>query len=75
MIADMLKEMNLNSIDEVPDLDGDDYDAIDSLREYGIEDWGIPKDENDSTHKTCDGYLQTCDGEITYEIQTLEIDD
>lgn len=75
MIADMLKEMNLDSIDQVPDPNGKDYDAIDALREYGIEDWGVPLNENDRKHKTCMGYVQTCDGEITYDIQTMEIED
>ena len=47
MISDMLKEMGLKSIDQVPNKS--DYDSCRKLAEYGIEDWGIPEDENDST--------------------------
>lgn len=72
MIADILKEMGLKSIDQVPNKS--DYDGCRKLADYGIEDWGIPEDENDSTHKTCDGYLETCDGEITYDIQELVVE-
>lgn len=73
MIADILKEMNLKSIDEIPD--EDDYEACDAMREYGIDSWGVPKTFSEHVHKTCDAYLKTCDGEITYEIQTIEVDD
>lgn len=75
MIADMLKEMNLDSIDQVPDPRGNDYDAMYNLHEYGIEAWGVPQNENDRKHKTCMGYVQTCDGEITYDIQELIMED
>lgn len=75
MIEDMLNEMGLSSIEQVPDKNGTDYDRIYKMHEYGIEDWGIPKDENDRKHKTCVGYVNTCDGEITYDIQTMKVED
>lgn len=73
MIADILKEMGLSSLDEVPDKN--DYDACAKLRYNGINNWGIPKEYGDHINKTCDAYLKTCDSEITYDIQTLEIED
>lgn len=73
MIDDILKEMGLSSLDEVPD--ENDYDACDELRNNGIDGWGIPKEYGDHVHKTCDAYIRTCDGEITYDIQELEIED
>lgn len=30
---------------------------------------------NEIKHKTCMGYVQTCDGEITYDIQELIMED